>query len=183
MKKKSHHHLLSTGILLTAMFGILAGCSSTSGKISAFAVLPPDEFIVTSNPPLTIPPGDALLPVPLDEKKNTNSTDPSRRGLQTIFGDNNNSPDNLAELELQSSGLSTGDIALLRAAKALKADPTIRQQLTADLKKRKGLFEEIGEYIASTFSSDTVLTAEQKAVLNASGEKKNIARPGVILVE
>ncbi len=179
--------LLSTGILSVLL---LTGCAAKGGKISAFAIAPPDEFAVTNNPPLTAPPGDALLPLPLDSDKNakqankpTDGTDPATRGLQTIFGDGNNATESVSQAQLASSGLSPSDIAVLRQANALKADPAIRQELAGDLKTRKSPFNEIAEYLASAFSRERVLTAEQKSILDARAESKNVARPGVILVQ
>ncbi len=179
--------LLGTGILSVLL---LTGCASKGGKISAFAITPPDEFAVTNNPPLTAPPGDALLPMPLDSDKNakqankqTDVTDPAARGLQTIFGDGNNATDSVSQAQLASSGLSQSDVAVLRQANALKVDPAIRQELASDLKARKSPFNEIAEYLASAFSRERVLTADQKSILDANSENKKIARPGVILVE
>lgn len=171
--------LLLLGVVSSSL--LLAGCAK-GGKISAFSQQPPDEFAVASNPPLTIPPGDAMLPVPLDSAAaDAAKIDPADRGLQTIFGEGNDSPQNIASKQLADTGLTAGDIDLLTAAGAIKPNADIRQLVNGG-KSAKAVLTELSQYKASLFSKDSAANDGQKSALDSAQVKKDLARPGAILV-
>ncbi|MDI9313178.1 MAG: DUF3035 domain-containing protein [Hydrotalea sp.] len=183
--------MLTGGLLIGSL--LLAGCASKGGKISAFSLSPPDEFAVISNPPLTTPPGDALLPMPIDSGNDVASAgqgnvDPSARGLQTVFGEGSDDQNKDAQAALASQGLNDNDIALLAAANALKPDPAVRQQLGSIINARPSTDSQVNDYLASAVTRERKLTAAQQAALDGktdpkTGKSARATMPGVISVQ
>ena len=127
-KKKHYNQIIC--VFFTAML-VLSGCDSRTGKITAFSKPIPNEFKVTTQQPLTLPPDYSLTP--LADTGTTPTIDEQDVNLrQTIFGQGNNSMQSLQQQALKQKGYSDSDIALLQQINTNSTTDNIRRLLKED---------------------------------------------------
>lgn len=85
----------------------------------------PDEFMVTSRAPLSMPPEFALRPPQPGVPRPQEGT-PRQRAQQAVFGVGDQAP---TAADFEASGLSPGASSLLANAGATRVDPGIRQMV------------------------------------------------------
>lgn len=129
--------LLRAGVLVL-LCASLTGCGSL-GTIFGNAKSPPDEFAVLTKAPLVVPPEFSLKP-PRADARGPQEVEPGERARQTVFG--------LAPSAEETRGnQSNGELALLERAGADRADPAIRDlvsaEYTAVINKDRGFAERI----------------------------------------
>ena len=117
--------------LLGIGVGLIASLSACNSLKSALGIdkKPPDEFAVVTKAPLVIPPDFALHP-PRPGAQDSQTLTPAQSAEQTVFGKVEAQPTVTADQ-------SQGELALLEAAGADRADDSIRGVVAADDKSAK----------------------------------------------
>jgi len=134
-------------LILLPLLLMLAACSGNDVRSSlGLEYEEPDEFVVLSRPPLSVPPEFNLRPPqPGAEPKEANPESKARKALlgsepaqPTTFGEMKEpAVDTAVTPVLSSEATSNGEALLLDRSGANKADPDIREKLGVDTTKPK----------------------------------------------
>jgi len=113
------------GIICTVAASLLlVGCGGDTGKILGLQKEAPDEFLVVSRAPLSMPPNFGLRP-PEEGAERIGGRDPSQQAIASLFGQ---TP---AGVETVNNS-SVGELVLLTNTGALDANPDIRMIVDQD---------------------------------------------------
>jgi hypothetical protein len=107
-------------LALLAATLLLAGCGNETKRELGLIADPPDEFRVVARAPLTVPPNYNLRP-PQPGARRPNEASPRDQAQAAILTSGQSRPALAA-----APGMSLGETALLQAAGADKADPSVR---------------------------------------------------------
>lgn len=129
--------------LLLLTIALISGCSGSVGESLGIVKRPPDEFMVLSRPPLSLPPEFNLRP-PGSKYENAATTTSAPIGKVT-----------------------SGEASLLGKVEANKANPNIRELLDKDaspivLPEEKGFFSQILDDIRGTKEEPVVKPFEER---------------------
>ncbi len=132
------------GAILCLMAVLLVGCGGVREQFGLERKRPPDEFRVVARAPLSLPPDFALRPPEPGavRPQEGSATDQARNAVFRREGQ-------VVPLDQQvtvSDGRSEGEVALLRQAGALNANPAIRQEVN---REAAALAEEQDSFINS----------------------------------
>lgn len=130
--------------LVIAVTVLLAGCSGVRQTLG-LERSSPDEFRVLAQPPLTVPPDFNLRP-PMPGGERPTASAAEDRARTATFGRNRQTID--------TEGRSPGEVALLTAAGADRADPEVRDAIE---------WETPGEPLSHPGVTDAVLSAPEQA--------------------
>lgn len=156
------------GLILLALAGVTA-CGSSSREAIGLRVPPPDEFLVVSRKPLTLPADMTALPTPRPGAPSRVDPDPVAEAQAALTG--------VAPSAVASAAPTAGERALLGAAGAAGADPAIRETLVAEApvpERRFGLDSFLG------FPIDQTLGAADAERLSPTEEAERLRAQGVV---
>ncbi len=113
-------------LVLCLAFGLI-GCSKGASvkETLGFSKKSPDEFMVISHPPLSVPPEFGLRPPEMVTSTTTQSTT-EKEAEEIIYGQ---------KAKVRSSNISKGEQNLLNNAGTNQANSNIRQELLEDEKR------------------------------------------------
>lgn len=118
---------------------LLVGCGGDTGKILGLTKEAPDEFLVVSRAPLSMPPDFGLRP-PAPGTARIGGKEPSKAAASTLFGA---TPAGNAVVNTSS----VGELGLLTNTGALDANPNIRlvvdQESATMAVEEKGVVDEL----------------------------------------
>jgi hypothetical protein len=159
--------------LLVGVIAGLAGCESIRDASGA-GKDPPDEFAVTTNPALVIPPDFNLRP-PKAGAAPTNQVEPTDAAEEALTGTN----PAVAAAGGQDNA-SEGEKLLIANAGGQKTDPRIRQDLVSDETQLQAASDDFTNQLlfwqkAAPTTPDAPLNADQEAArLAAQKSAKNV---------
>jgi hypothetical protein len=177
--------ILPLSLILTAL--LLSACDGQEIRESVgLTNEAPDEFVVVSRPPLSVPPDFDLRPPRPGEVRAAESTERQAKGL--ILKEDPNQAATIEELQpasktvetavdpvITSDAKSSAESSILSKLGAEKADPEIRTKLgkdartEKDLSKEKSLYEKI---IKSEGNDEPVVDAKKEAERIRSNKEK-----------
>lgn len=150
-------------IIILSFITMLAACSgkdSNVAKVIGLEQSKPDEFSISKNVPLTMPPNFSLRPVG-DGQQTAQRDSRAIRNAKQLF---------ISELQ-QDNTLSSADIAILSQANAEKAIPNIRnivdEESTALAKLDAKLVDKILFWKDPTPSGTIISASEEQKRINA----------------
>jgi hypothetical protein len=155
-------------MILLALLGV-AGCAGSSREAIGLRVPPPDEFLVVSRKPLTLPADMTALPPPRPGAPSRVDPDPVAQAQAALTG--------VAPTAVASAAPTAGEQALLGAAGAAAPDPAIRQTLVAEApvpERRFGLDSFLG------FPIDQTMGAGDAERLSPTEEAARLREEGVV---
>lgn len=155
----------------------LAGCSSL-GQSSGFSRTTPDEFNVVTKPPLVVPPEYALRPPAIGAVLPAELQNQGNPGRTILFGQD------------LGQGASAGERALVTAAGAAAADPTVRTQVDFEsaqiMRKPNTIVGQIFDFVplnnTSTDADGNPLDADAEAARLRQIDSVNSATGGGTVV-
>lgn len=155
----------------------LAGCSSL-GQSSGFARTTPDEFNVVTKPPLVVPPEYALRPPAVGAVLPRELQDTGNPGRTILFGQD------------LGTDASQGELALVAAAGAAAADPSVRTQVDFEnaqiMRKPDSIVGQIFDFVplsnTSTDAEGNPLDADAEAERLRQIDSVNSATGGGTIV-
>ena len=150
--------------IFSLLFTVAFLCSCSGGEVKKTLGLSrggPDEFMVISRPPLSVPPDFSLEPPSEKELLSNNQT--SLEAEAVLFSQNNN----------KSSGkASKGELALLREANTNEANPKIREVLIQEQKEQEQVIEEKGPLDSIT---DYLTFGKDEPTVDVDKEEERLA--------
>ncbi len=147
----------------------LASCSGGEVKRSlGISKKSPDEFMVISRPPLSVPP-DFSLRAPQDVYEQ-NGNDITQDAKSAVFNSGASSSDNIFNTKNKRAGKTSADAKLLEKVGADAGNSSIRQVLEQESQVKESEEEEKG-YFESMFDS---IQSSDEPVVDASKEKERL---------
>ena len=146
-----------TCTLMVLLLAITA-CAGGFRNAAGLSRIPPDEFKVVSNAPLTVPPEFILRP-PVPGAKRPQEVDVQQQAKSILFESSSKN---------ENSDESKSESIFLKKADAQTADPDIRNLLTqeevdsAKVEKKKGFFDKMMSFASKNPDKDTVVNAAKE---------------------
>lgn len=147
-------------IFLAAISLVISGCSGNVRETLGIKKAAPDEFMVLSHPPLSIPPEFNLEP-PESGATSVRQSDTVQKAKETLFGETNSSG---------STSSSTGEQTLLK--KIGKSDPNIRDLLRKE--NQRDTLTETGEKKGFIDKLTDLTNKKKDPLVDADAERERL---------